>query len=220
VDRVPRRPGVVVAGRVGRGAVVVYLAVAVAREGQEHRGPVLLAVRRGVQTAGGAGGDLAGGQRGGVLAAPGGPRPAGRLSSVAAAVAGGDGAADTGPVDLGARVLMARRPLAAHGSKRVVSARRLWLPAQPEGEGRVPADRRCPRVRYQSVGRVIQGLMAPPDRPGSSWPRAPGAPSVLPVTWAASPSPSAKSVCCFKGVTPRRRTQTHRRGRGGGGECP
>src|SRR5262249_61230810 len=101
-----------------------------------------------------------------------------------------------------ARVLMARRPLAAHGSKRVVSARRLWLPAQPEGEGRVPADRRCPRVRYQSVGRVIQGLIAPPDRPGSLWSRAPGAPSVLPVTWAASPSPSAESVRCFKRCNP------------------
>ena len=100
MDRVPGRPGVVIRSRVGRGAVVADPAVTVTGQGEEHRGPVALPVRRGVHPAGGTRGDLAGGQRGGVLAAPGGPGPAGALP-VAAAVAGGNFAADPGPGDLG-----------------------------------------------------------------------------------------------------------------------
>ena len=54
VDRVPRGPLVVVGRRVGRGAVRADFAVAVAGEGEEHRRPVGLAVRGGVDLPGGA----------------------------------------------------------------------------------------------------------------------------------------------------------------------
>ena len=48
VQRVPCRPLVVVAGRVGRGAVAADPAVAGAGQRDEHRRPERLAVRRGV----------------------------------------------------------------------------------------------------------------------------------------------------------------------------
>ena len=95
---VPR--GGPLAGWVCRGAVGVDPAVTVTGQGEEHRRPVALPVRRGVHPAGGTRGDLAGGQRGGVLAAPRGPGSAGVLPA-AAAVAGGNLAADPGTGDLG-----------------------------------------------------------------------------------------------------------------------
>ena len=55
------------------------LAVGVAGESQEHGRPVGLAVRGGVDPAGSTRGDLAAGQVGGVLAAPGGPVAAGAV---------------------------------------------------------------------------------------------------------------------------------------------
>ena len=73
VDRVPGGPGVVVAGGIDRGAVVIDRAVAVTGQGQEHRRPVGLAVPGGEGTANRTRGDLAAGQVRGVLAAPGGP---------------------------------------------------------------------------------------------------------------------------------------------------
>ena len=73
VQRVPGRPLVVVGGRVGRGAVGADRAVAGAGEGEEHRRPERLAVRRGVGLADRPGVDLPPGQVRGVLAAPGGP---------------------------------------------------------------------------------------------------------------------------------------------------
>src|SRR5215471_18205328 len=100
MDRVPGRPGVVVGGRVGWGAVVMDLAVAVTSQGDEHRRPVALAVRRGVHLADRSRNDLADGQRGGVLAAAGGPRPAASLAASAAATASGHGAPDPGTSDL------------------------------------------------------------------------------------------------------------------------
>src|SRR6185437_469322 len=101
MDRVPGRPGVVIRSRVGRGAVVPDPAITVTGQGEEHRGPVALPIRRGVHPAGGTRGDLAGGQRSGVVAAPGGPGPAGALPPIAAAVVRGNFAADPGKGDLG-----------------------------------------------------------------------------------------------------------------------
>ena len=75
VQRVPCRPHVVVAVRVGRGAVVVDPAVAGAGERDEQRGPELFPVRGGVGLADRLRRDLAAGQRRGVLAAPGGAVP-------------------------------------------------------------------------------------------------------------------------------------------------
>ncbi len=73
MQRVPGGPLVVVAVRVGRGAVLQHLAVAIAGQGQEHGRPVGLAVRRGVDLPGRARIDLAPGQVRGVLAAARGP---------------------------------------------------------------------------------------------------------------------------------------------------
>ena len=70
-QRIPRRPVVVVRGRVGRGAVVADPAVGRAGQGEEHGGPEGLAVRRGVGLAHRPRADLAPGQVRGVLAAPG-----------------------------------------------------------------------------------------------------------------------------------------------------
>ena len=75
VDRVPGGPLVVVAVRVGRGAVLQHSAVAVAGQGEEHRRAEHLASGGGVDLAGGARADRAAGQGRGVLAAPGGPVP-------------------------------------------------------------------------------------------------------------------------------------------------
>ena len=58
VDRIPRSPLIVVTGRVDRRAVLADLAVAVTREGEEHRRPVGLAVRRGEYAPGRLGRDL------------------------------------------------------------------------------------------------------------------------------------------------------------------
>jgi hypothetical protein len=60
VDRIPRRPHIVIGVRVDWDAVTLDLAVAVTRQGEEHGRPVSLAVRRGVDVADRARGDLAG----------------------------------------------------------------------------------------------------------------------------------------------------------------
>src|ERR1019366_5894134 len=100
VDRIPRGPPVVIRPGVGRTAVLPDSAVAVAGQGEEHRRPVGLAVRRGEDPAGRPGGDGPFRELGGVLAAPGGPGPAlAALGSVSAGVAG-DGAADSGAGEL------------------------------------------------------------------------------------------------------------------------
>ena len=93
VQRVPRRPLVVVAGRVGRGAVASHAPVAGAGEGDEHRRPERLAVRCFVGLADGPRGDLPAGQVRGVLAAP-------RRAVTADRAGGQHVAAHPGPGDL------------------------------------------------------------------------------------------------------------------------
>ena len=87
VQRVPRGALVVVAVRIGRGAVLADFAVGRAGEGEEHRRAEGLAVRGGVGLAHGVRADLPAGQVGGVLAAPGrslAARPGGAGVGVAA----------------------------------------------------------------------------------------------------------------------------------------
>jgi hypothetical protein len=79
VQRIPRRPEVVIGGRVGGGAVAAHAPVAGAGEGDEHRGPERLAVPGFVGFAESPRGDLPAGQVRGVLAAPGGSVTADRL---------------------------------------------------------------------------------------------------------------------------------------------
>ena len=92
VQRIARRPLVVVGVRVGRGAVALDPAVARAGQGEEHRRPERLAVRRGVGLADRARGDLAPGQVRGILPPPGRPVTADRLGGqhVAAHPGAGD----------------------------------------------------------------------------------------------------------------------------------
>ena len=75
MQRVPRRPGVVVGAGVGGGAVVADPPVAGAGQGEEHRRPERLPVRRGVGLAHRPARDLAAGQVRGVLTALGGAVP-------------------------------------------------------------------------------------------------------------------------------------------------
>ena len=69
MQRIPRRPGVVVGARVGGGAILPDAPVAGAGQGEEHRRPERLAVRGGVGLPDRPGADLAAGQVRGVLAA-------------------------------------------------------------------------------------------------------------------------------------------------------
>src|SRR5262249_10080717 len=87
VQRVPGGPLVVIGAGIGRGAVIVHLAVAGTGEGDEHRRAESLAIRSGVGFADRVRADLPLGQVGGVLAPAGGPlaaRPGSARGDVAA----------------------------------------------------------------------------------------------------------------------------------------
>src|SRR5258707_3277731 len=104
MDRVSRGPLVVVAARVGGGAIVADAAVAVAGQGEEHGRPVAGAVGCGVDLAGGPAADRPPGQVGGVLPVPGGPgTPGPACLLIVRRASGGAGQAAS---DAGARELV------------------------------------------------------------------------------------------------------------------
>src|SRR6266851_7572577 len=102
MDRVPCGPLVVVAGRVGGGAVIEHPAVAVAGQREEHGRPVAGAVRCGVHLAGGPPRHRSAREVGCVLAAggPGTPGPAWLLILRLAGRVAGQVAADAGAGEL------------------------------------------------------------------------------------------------------------------------